>query len=130
MAVATKPSAVLILGPKNNADMIVRVSEALKAKMPNVEVTTLMNTPAGRWYGTLRRALQQATRVIVVPRPDGSIGAGTVQDLETAAALVVGIHVVQASGRLVPLEDAGFQLAESPTQQVAARFVFPGGSTT
>lgn len=80
-----------------------------------------------RWFmdGKVEFALRQASRVVVLPRADGSIGGGTVRDLRLAEAAGLAILIVRQDGRLVALQDAGLMPEPEATQAVAARFTWP-----
>ncbi|HZT82230.1 MAG TPA: hypothetical protein VFA26_18525 [Gemmataceae bacterium] len=67
------------------------------------------------------RAIRQAGRVVVLPRPDGSIGRGTVRDIRLAVSLRVPVTVFGPNGRSLPVERAGLVVAgEDP--RFAGRF--------
>ena len=79
-----------------------------------------------RWLseGRVRWALRRAAQVVLLPRPDGAIGAGTLRDLRLAEAAELPIAVVRQDGRLLPLAKAGLVDEPKPTQVTAARFTW------
>jgi hypothetical protein len=131
----TSGRLTLVLAPRSEAgsDRLRAVMAALRRS--GVEARTLGEVLGldreYRWFmdGKVEFALRQASRVVVLPRADGSIGGGTVRDLKLAAAAGLTILVVRQDGRLVTLEDAGLTPETQPTQAVAARFTWQGPGT-
>lgn len=122
---------VLLLSPLSEqrgrrADI---VADALRRK--GVRVHTLAQA-LGRGRGwslitpsALSVALRASSRVVVVPRPDGSIGAGTLRDVRAAETSDLPIYVVSPSGKMLPLAAAGLVELDGDVVN-AARFTTLG----
>jgi hypothetical protein len=69
-------------------------------------------------------ALTKVSRVLVVPRPRGSIGAGTLRDLRLAERAGMRVSVVDPQGRIRSLSEATI-IERGDNRQLAARITWP-----
>jgi hypothetical protein len=72
--------------------------------------------------------LSRAADVFVLPREDGTIGAGTLRDIRLAKRRrrYRRMQLVAPDGRLVPIEDVPFAAATDNAGRPEGRFEFPG----
>lgn len=107
---------ILVIGPNDSADRITRVAHALAARRPGLVPMTPVEILAGQesWPDAYQRALKGSAAVVCVPRPDSTIGSGTLHDLVQAHAANVPVRVVGPSGRLRTLEEAGLEVNPKP----------------
>jgi hypothetical protein len=64
-------------------------------------------------------ALTDAAAVVCFPRPDATIGNGTLRDLVQAHEAGVEVRVVCSRGRLLGLEEAGLEVIPEPSTKAA-----------
>jgi hypothetical protein len=107
---------ILVIGPKDSADRIARVAQALTARRPGLLPMTAAQILAGHetWHDAYRKALKGSAAVVCVPRRDSTIGSGTLHDLVRAHSANVAVRVVTPSGRLRTLEEAGLEINQKP----------------
>ena len=108
---------VLVIGPKDSTDRITRVAQALLAKRPDLAPTTPAEVLGDEqdWSAAYYHALGGAVAVVCVPRPDATIGSGTLRDLVQAHGAAIPIRIVCPRGRLRPLDEAGLEVISKPT---------------
>lgn len=107
---------ILVIGPKDSAERINRVAHALAARRPGLVAVTPAQMLAGErpWPDAYHLALHGAAAVVCVPRPDASIGNGTLHDLVHAHQMGVAVRVVCPRGRLLALDEAGLEVIPKP----------------
>jgi hypothetical protein len=62
----------------------------------------------GDWQSRHRALIRNANRLVCVPRPDGTIGAGVMREIVEAVFCHVPVHVA-TPGHLIPLEAVTFR---------------------
>lgn len=107
---------ILVVGPKDSANRIKRVAQALTARRPGLVAMTPAEMLGGErhWPDAYQLALHGAAAVVCVPRQDATIGNGTLHDLVKAHQAGVAVRVVCPGGRLLALEDAGLEVVPKP----------------
>ena len=107
---------ILVIGPKDSADRITRVTQALLVKRPDLAPTTPAEVLGGEqaWSAAYDHALGDAAAVVCVPRPDATIGSATLRDLIHAHEAAIPVRVVCPRGRLLRLEEAGLEVIPKP----------------
>ena len=107
---------ILVIGPKDSADRITRVAQALATKRPDLLPSTPAEILGGEqdWPLAYQQALRDAVAVVCVPRQDSTVGSGTLHDLIQAYEAVVQVRVVCPRGRLLGLEEAGLEVIPKP----------------
>lgn len=123
----SKPVAVLAPLSEHRGPRIVAVMHALERR--GMSVVTLASALPAPWReprrhmpdNVVRAALSHVSSVVVLPRDDASIGAGTLRDLRLAQRLGVPVRVVLAGGRLVDLADADLRELPGDDRKLAAR---------
>lgn len=127
---SARPARLVVIGPRDSPRLLDKVAEALRQRGHSVLVPSTDGRKFWRdqWVKTYNRSLGPGTAVVVVPRPDGSIGQGTAVDVHRARYTSgVRVAVVRPDGKLVPIVEAG--LEELPEGQRSekrwARFTWP-----
>lgn len=107
---------ILVIGPKDSAERIGRVAQALAARRPGLVPMTPAEILGGEkaWPSAYQQALRVAAAVVCVPRQDATIGSGTLHDLVEAHDAAVPVRVVCSRGRLLSLEEAGLEVVPKP----------------
>lgn len=119
---------VLLLAPLSEAGSprVAAVAGALQRQ--GVRTHTLLEAlskPADWRFvttGAVTVALRRSSRVVVLPRRDGSIGRGTLRDIRLAERVPLPVYVVSPQGRMVKLADAGLVELNGRDQTNAAKF--------
>ncbi len=112
---------ILVIGPKDSANRMTRVAQALAAKRPDLRPTTPAEILGDEtdWSAAYLNALADAAAVVCVLRPDATIGNGTLRDLVQAHEAGVEVRVVCLRGRLLGLEEAGLEVIPEPSTKAA-----------
>ena len=107
---------ILVIGPKDSADRITRVTQALLVKRPDLSPTAPSEVLGGEqgWSAAYHHALGGAAAVVCVPRQDATISSGTLRDLVQAHEAAIPVRVVCSRGRLLRLEEAGLVVTPKP----------------
>lgn len=127
---SARPARLVVIGPRDSGRLLDKVAGALRQRGHSVAVPSATGgqDAAKAWPKIYGQLLGPGTAVIVVPRPDGSIGQGTAVDVHRAMYTSgVRVAVVRPDGRLIPLDQVS--LLELPAGQRSekcwARFAWP-----